>query len=51
MVGADLPHGARDDEGRSGPTHGQWDAEPVVAPSGTAIVFTSDRGELFLPDP
>lgn len=31
-------------------THGQWDAEPAYAPSGTSIVFTSDRGELFLPD-
>lgn len=31
-------------------TRGQWDADPAYAPSGTAIVFTSDRGELFLPD-
>jgi TolB protein len=39
-----------DGTGYTGLTHGQWDAEPVFAPSGTAIVFTSDRGELFLPD-
>jgi TolB protein len=41
---------APDGSGYTALTRGHWDAEPAFAPSGGAIVFTSDRGEVFLPD-